>query len=191
MGLLDTLLMRTFGLPRGLLGRIGGRLMVRGKAQCGRWLIDELNLEPESSVLDIGCGPGVILGLLAEAVPHGRVVGLDPSVTMLRQAAKRNADMLARGVIELLQGEAESLPLDNSSFDVIVALNSMQLWNDPGLGIQECRRVLRPSGLICIGFTPEAREPSDDPEILVHAAGFANVVTKLGIGAKWTFAQRA
>ena len=107
MGLRNTLLIRAFGRPEGLIGWIGGRLMTRGKAECGRSLIDMLDLQSESSVLEIGCGPGVLLSLFAEAIPRGRVVGVDPSPTMLHQARRRNPDTVNRGQIELLLGEAE------------------------------------------------------------------------------------
>jgi hypothetical protein len=55
----DKLLMRAFGRPEGLLGRIGGRLMVCGKAECGRWLAASLGLADDASILEVGCGPGV------------------------------------------------------------------------------------------------------------------------------------
>ena len=189
MGLTEALLMRAFGRPEGLLGSIGGRLMVRGKAGCGRWLVDELALEQEASILEIGCGPGVVLGLLAAAVPRGRVVGLDPSSTMLRQARRRNHEWIKRGVIELLQGEAESLAVEDASFDYVVALNSVQVWRDAEAGLRECRRALRPSGLLCIGFTPEAGQAPANLHPLLREAGFGNIETKHGVGATWALAH--
>lgn len=96
----DKLLMRAFGRPEGLLSRIGGQRMVRGKTGCGRWLVATLGVADDASVLEVGCGPGVVLGVLAEAAPRGRVVGLAPSPVMLRHARPRNAEAIRAGRVE-------------------------------------------------------------------------------------------
>ena len=190
MSIRENLLMRAFGRPRGLLGRIGGRLMLRGKADCGRWLVDALDLPKDARVLEIGCGPGVLLGLFAQAVPEGRVVGIDPSATMLRQARRRNEQAIRDGRIELLRGEAEAMPVGDEGFDVVVTLNSMQLWHDLRAGVRECRRALRSPGKLCVGFTPEAGRPPGGMEELLRAQGFGPIETKEGGGATWTMAAR-
>jgi ubiquinone/menaquinone biosynthesis C-methylase UbiE len=185
----DKLLMRAFGRPEGLLGRIGGRLMVRGKAGCGRWLVATLGLADDASVLEVGCGPGVVLGVLAEAAPRGRVVGVDPSPVMLRQARRRNGEAIRAGRVELFGGEAEAIPAGDASFDVVVALNSVQLWHDRLAGFRECRRVLRAEGVLCIGFTPEAGRPPDRWEEGLRDAGLGHIESVQGAGAAWTLAR--
>src|SRR5918999_1935674 len=94
MGVLD----RAFGHPRGLLGRLGGRLMERGNAGQERWAVDRAMLRPGEHVLVVGHGPGVGLALAAAAVgPSGRVVGVDPSETMREMAMTRCAEEIAQG----------------------------------------------------------------------------------------------
>jgi ubiquinone/menaquinone biosynthesis C-methylase UbiE len=185
----DKLLMRAFGRPEGLLGRIGGRLMVRGKAECGRWLAARLGLADDASILEVGCGPGVVLGVLAEAAPRGRVVGVDPSPVMLRQARRRNAEAIRAGRVEVLGGEAEAIPATDASFDVVVALNSVQLWHDRLAGLRECRRVLCRSGVLCIGFTPEAGQPPEGWEDDLREAGLGHIESTEGARAAWTLAR--
>jgi ubiquinone/menaquinone biosynthesis C-methylase UbiE len=185
----EKLLMRTFGRPEGMLGRIGGRLMVRGKAECGRWLTARLGLADDASVLEVGCGPGVVLGVLAQAAPRGRVVGVDPSPVMLRQARRRNIEAIRAGRLELLCGEAEAIPAGDASFDVVVALNSVQLWHDRPAGFRECRRVLCRAGVLCIGFTPEAGRPLEGWEKALRDAGLGPVESVQGARAAWTLAR--
>lgn len=188
MDLRRHLITRTFGQPSGLLGRIGGRLMIRGKAGCGRWLVGALDFPADARILEIGCGPGVVLEVLARAAPKGRIVGVDPSDIMVRQAERRNATAIAGGLVELLPGEAEALPVGDAAFDVAVALNSVQLWRNLTTGLRECRRALRPKGRLCIGFTPEAGRPPGRLDEIVRAAGFTATKTTEGGGAAWTFA---
>jgi ubiquinone/menaquinone biosynthesis C-methylase UbiE len=185
----DKLLMRAFGRPEGLLGWIGGRLMVRGKTECGRWLAARLALADDASILEVGCGPGVVLGVLAEVVPRGRVVGVEPSPVMLRQARRRNGEAIRAGRVELLGGEAEAIPAADASFDVVVALNSVQLWHDRLTGFRECRRVLRRAGVLCIGFTPEAGRPPEEWEEGLCDAGLGRIESVQGAGAAWTLAR--
>lgn len=189
MRLSDKLLMRAFGRPEGLLGRIGGRLMVRGKADCGRWLAAKLGLADNASILEVGCGPGVVLGVLAEAAPRGRVVGVDPSPVMLRQARGRNIEAIRAGRVELLGGDAEAIPAGDASVDIVVALNSVQLWHDRLAGFRECRRVLRRAGVLCVGFTPEAGPPPEGWEEDLCHAGLGRVESMQGVGAAWTLAR--
>ena len=139
------------------------RWAAHGPRQGGerRWLAARLGLADDANILEVGCGPGVVLGVLAEAAPRGRVVGVDPSPVMLRQARRCNAEAIRAGRLELLGGEAETIPAGDASFDVVVALNSVQLWRDRLAGFRECRRVLRRAGVLCIGFTPEAGRPPE------------------------------
>src|SRR5438094_9511486 len=82
-----------FAQPTGLLGRLAGRLMAKSDAD-DRWAVDMLEVRPDDRVADVGCGPGVTVRLLAERASRGLVCGVDPSVTMLRQAAARNRQAL-------------------------------------------------------------------------------------------------
>lgn len=79
-----------FGRPRGLLGRVGGRLMATGNADTERHLVELAELAPDETVLVLGPGPGV--GLHAAALRANLVVGVDPSDLMLDACRQRCAD---------------------------------------------------------------------------------------------------
>ncbi|WP_199174693.1 class I SAM-dependent methyltransferase [Halegenticoccus soli] len=112
---------------------------------------DAVGEEPQR-VLDVGTGAGFLAGLYAE-VGHD-VVGCDVSEPMLERARER----AARDGFEarFTTGDAEALPFDDASFDVVT--NRAVIWSlpNPGLAVWEWYRVLRPGGrVVLFGNHPE------------------------------------
>lgn len=167
------LLMRMFGRPEGILGRLGGLIMARGNRDAAAQVIELLDVRPEDKVLEVGFGPGVAVQLLLQRVPAGSVAGVDPSQEMVRQAAKRNADALLSHRADLRQSSAERLPFADETFDKALAINSMQVWPDAGAGLREIRRVLKHGGKVALGFTVHSGQPREGVVELLGAAGFA------------------
>lgn len=174
MGLLNALLARTFGRPTGLLGQLGGRVMARTNADAVEWVVASLDLDPDDSVLEVGFGPGVGIEAAARAAPEGAVAGVDISGEMVEQARRRNAALVEAGRADLRQGTAEDLPFPDESFDAAFAVNSVQMWTDPAVGLRELRRVLKSGGRVGVAFTAHADRP-DDPASLLRDAGFESV----------------
>jgi ubiquinone/menaquinone biosynthesis C-methylase UbiE len=87
-------------------------------------------------ILDLGCGTGRNLPLLAA----GRAVGVDCSLDALRRARRRAAGA------PLVQASAEALPFRAGCFDTVVSGLVLCSVRDPGRGLAEIRRVLRPGG---------------------------------------------
>ncbi|MGW0227431.1 methyltransferase domain-containing protein [Actinopolymorpha singaporensis] len=150
MNLLMRIVDPAFGHPRGILGRLGGRLMVRGNAEQERWAVGSAELKPGERVLVVGHGPGVGLALAADAVgPTGHVLGVDPSDTMRRTAAERCAREIRNGVVELRSGTAEVTGAAAESLDVAISVNNIMLWRLDA-GFAEIARVLRPEGRLVL-----------------------------------------
>ena len=61
MSVMRNILMRAFGRPQGVLGRLGGIIMARMNADCGIWVSDLLEVGSNDSVLEVGFGPGMVL----------------------------------------------------------------------------------------------------------------------------------
>jgi SAM-dependent methyltransferase len=127
MGVARSILVRMFGRPGGVLGRLGGLIMARTNRECAVWVIELLDVGPDENVLEVGFGPGVGIQLLAKRAAAGYVAGIDPSVEMVAQASARNAEAIKRGRVDLRLGSAASLPFADDTFDKAVAINSMQL----------------------------------------------------------------
>jgi SAM-dependent methyltransferase len=86
------------------------------------WAVDQLAVQPDARVLDLGCGHGVATALIGERLRGGVVVGLDRSEKMIAAAAKRNAAHAAAGRARFVTAEIGDAGLGNHAFDNIVAL---------------------------------------------------------------------
>jgi ubiquinone/menaquinone biosynthesis C-methylase UbiE len=183
MSVAHSILIRMFGRPQGLLGRLGGIIMARTNQRCAAWVIDLLSIQPQDRVLEVGFGPGVGIALLSRAVSGGYVAGVDPSAEMVEQATARNAKAIESGRVDLRYGAVERLPFADHTFNKALAINSMQVWPDAVAGLREMRRVLKTRGSIALGFTPYAGQPkSGVPERLTAAAFTEAYVVETALG---------
>ena len=100
------------------------------------------------SVLDVGCGPGTVAAVAAEAVgASGRVVGIDLAPGMLARA-RELSDRLPN--VSILPMDAKALGFAPASFDSVVA-NSVVQFTGPA-SLLEWKRVLRPGGKLACSF---------------------------------------
>ena len=156
------------------------------------WVVDLLDVRPTDRVLDVGCGPGVAIELIAERASDGRVVGVDPSTVMLREAARRNRPAVRTGRVELRLGTAERVPYPDAHFTKACAIHSLYFWPSVEAGLHEFRRVLAPKGLLVLAVRtrhPEAGRfdpsrygltPEQIAEVTstLESAGFRDVSTR-------------
>lgn len=125
--------------------------------------VDLLELVGDERVVEIGCGPGVAVRLMAQRLPRGQVFGIDPSGVMLRQAAKRNRAAIARGEVHLRVGSVSQLEWEDAFFDAALSLNNVALWDPLRACLREVRRVLKPSSRITIGASQWAASGQEKP----------------------------
>jgi SAM-dependent methyltransferase len=138
-------------VPAGLLGRLGGHLMrAMNRAEQGE-VLDLLGPLDGRDVLEVGHGPGVLLGLLVRRGAR-HVVGVDPSTEMRRQAIRSHAAEIADGRLEVRPGDAATTGLPDAAADVAVSVNNVAIWPDLDAGIAELHRVLRPGGRLVVGW---------------------------------------
>jgi arsenite methyltransferase len=107
-------------------------------------------LERGEIVLDIGSGAGTDSLVAAQMVgSQGRVTGIDMTPEMLAKARAAAAEMDATNV-EFVEGEAETLPFEDESFDVVISNGVVDLVPDKDAVFSEIHRVLHPRGRIQI-----------------------------------------
>lgn len=119
-----------------------------------RRIVAEAGVRAGDRVLDVGCGPGRLTALAAEAAaPDGTAVGVDVSPAMVDRARARHGGPRCAFHV----GHAEALDQPDDSYDVV--LSSLLIHHlPPGLqaaAVTEIRRVLRPGGrLVVADFHP-------------------------------------
>lgn len=107
-------------------------------------LVEALDLRPEVSVLDLGCGTGNLEERLGRTTPDVCVTGMDGSEGMLRRAVGKCARY--RNVDFVLGDLSEPLPFADASFDCVVANNVLYAVPGRAALMAEAARVLRPGG---------------------------------------------
>jgi len=114
-----------------------------------RWrkaMVARVGAGPQERVLDVATGTGMVAEALVRR--YGcQVVGLDQSPEMLaRAAAKAQEDAELASRIDLVRGEAESLPFGDREFDHLTFTYLLRYVDDPAATLRELARVVRPGG---------------------------------------------
>lgn len=108
------------------------------------------------NILEIGCGPGYLSSFLESWFPTANITAFEYDVRLIEEAKTRTQN------VSFVQGNAESLELEENTFDVVISLHLIEHLYNPELMIGEVSKVLKPGGLFILA-TP-------NPE---------------GLGAKW------
>jgi ubiquinone/menaquinone biosynthesis C-methylase UbiE len=106
-------------------------------------VLELMELSPDENVIDVGCGAGWLVRLLAERVPEGRVVGVDISDEMVRRARRKYVELENTMFVV---GGADEIPWEANFFTRAISVESAYYWPDPGQGLREIFRVLREGG---------------------------------------------
>jgi demethylmenaquinone methyltransferase/2-methoxy-6-polyprenyl-1,4-benzoquinol methylase len=112
-----------------------------------RFLVSRVNVAPDATVLDVATGTAAVA---IETVRRNgcHVVGIDQSPQMLASGRRRVELAGLAGRIELREGRAEALPVDDASFDALTFTYLLRYVDDPAATLRELARVVRPGGTI-------------------------------------------
>lgn len=148
------------GYPAALLARVPD-----GAAESFAGVANPFSLGPLSpgeDVLDVGSGAGMDALVAAQMVgASGSVTGIDMTLEMLEKARGAARDMGAENV-SFVEAQAERLPFDDGSFDVVISNGVLDLVPDKDAVYGEIFRVLRPGGRIQIADVTIQRPVSDE-----------------------------
>jgi ubiquinone/menaquinone biosynthesis C-methylase UbiE len=113
-----------------------------------RKLISLLDIRENVRFLDVGCGAGSAVGEVARlAANKGLFYGVDLSPKMIEKAKGKFS---GKDNYHFIQANAESIPLDDESFDIIICTNSFHHYLHPDKALKEMYRLLRTGGKIYI-----------------------------------------
>ena len=175
--------------PTGAFGRlVMTRMLNRGNTPLTDETLARLELRRSNTVLDVGFGGGRALRQAARRVTDGHLWGLDFSPDVVAAGQRSLADLIAAGRLELLRGDVGDMPLRDALFDRIVTLNTIYFWPDPARAAGELLRVLKPGGLLAIGYSGAAKMreyplltdtfrfwEAEEVEALLQEAGFIEI----------------
>lgn len=180
-----SIVVEQFERPTGILGRVAGFIMRVRPSNRERNLraLTLLDIQPEDAVLEVGFGPGIAIERAAELASRGKVIGIDHSELMLREAQRRNAKAIDAGKVELLLGSAQRLPAFSVRFDKALAVNVYMFWDDPVAVLHRLRGLMQPGSVILLALQPrnlgatndDARAAADHMASALRGAGFENV----------------
>ncbi len=109
-----------------------------------REAFDALDLREGDTVIDIGCGNGLLTEDIARAIGQsGRVIGVDPSQDMRARASIRCAEF---STAQIVDGLADALPMHDQEADKAVAVQVLEYLTDIPKALREAHRVLRAGG---------------------------------------------
>lgn len=111
------------------------------------FLMRHLDIHPDMTVVDVGCGTGVYTRLMASRLHgEGAAVGVDLRPTMVAQAHEIAQEEGWGDLIAFVEGDALALPLPDACADRVFCNSLLWLLPDPAAALREMRRVLRPGG---------------------------------------------
>ena len=140
-------------------------------------LVDALENVPEPFVLDFATGTGRLsYALMSQPGFKGRIVALDLSQGMLEQAASKLSPYLDR--VDLLRHVSLPLPFPDAAFDVVCALEVLELFPNMDEPLAELTRVLRPGGIL---LTSRGTEESGRKAKVKSKTQFAALLERSGL----------
>ena len=131
-------------------------------AQSVRRLLNRAGIRPQDQVLDVGCGVGGTVRMLADEL-GARAMGLNISITQLQTARKL-------GPGEYIKGSVAAIPIRSNCLHAVTCINMFYHVSDHGTALREMFRVLRPGG--CFAFDDwvltESASEADQHELNQH-----------------------
>jgi SAM-dependent methyltransferase len=141
-----------------------------------RRLLRDAGLRRGMRVADLGCGPGMVTGMLAEIVgPEGDVVGVDFSGAQIAQARERTGDGVRN--VKYVEASAVETGLPRASFDLVYCRFLLMHLPEPERALTEMLALLKPNGILVCEDGELTSAGSEPPSALV---AFSDLWGRLG-----------
>lgn len=189
--------------PHGFWGALMIKKMNKGHARMTRWAFENLGINENDTILDIGCGGGNAVSILEKLAGKGKVYGIDYSSLSVEKASVKNKKAIMQGRVKILNASVSSLPFQDKSIDLATAVETIYFWPDLKNDFKEVNRVLKSGGRFCVvcemvkssdgtGAHTEVAEflklhylSQNEIERLFIAAGFKNITIRRDESSGW------
>jgi ubiquinone/menaquinone biosynthesis C-methylase UbiE len=132
-------------------------------------VLDLLGVQEGHRVLEIGFGNGRAAAEVVGRAADVRYAGVDISPTMVDEANRFNAALVAAGRASFRLASADRMPFEDANFHRVFAIGVMHFWKDAITPLREIRRVMRPGGLAVMGaLDAQSPPPFARPEFGFH-----------------------
>ena len=136
--------------PKGKLGNIQLKSMNKEHTPLALWNLKHLDIKHDDIILDVGCGGGININRMAEKAK--KVYGVDYSIESVKLSREVNRDLIGQGKVEVLEGDVQSLPFEDNTFDIITAFETVYFWPNIEKSFGEVKRVLKTGGTFMMGM---------------------------------------
>jgi len=127
-------------------------------------LIETLDLKPEETVLDLGCGNGRIAEYISDAT-GAKITGLDFASELIKTSQQRTADK--KGRLSYVVGNMDELAFEEGSFDAIISIDTLYFVESINATVKDLKRLLKPpTGRLAI-FYDQSIDPDESKELLL------------------------
>jgi ubiquinone/menaquinone biosynthesis C-methylase UbiE len=149
MGIMQAMF-KQFHKPTGWMAGLAGLGMNREHEKVWHWGLEHIAIAPDAIILDVGCGGGGAVKILAQAARRGKVYGVDYSEDVLPTARRVSRALVKQGRVEIRHGSVSDLPFPDNTFDLVTAFETSMFWPNLVDDLREVRRVLKPGGTLLI-----------------------------------------
>lgn len=138
--------------PNGMIGSTMINIWNQTFKPMTQWGLSHIDFTENDYVLDVGCGGGETLHVLANKIKNGKIYGVDISNASVKSAISRNHYFVGKEHVNVRKSDAAKLPFENNYFHKVTAFQTHIYWDQLEKGLMEMFRVLKPDGhaiLVC------------------------------------------
>ncbi|MCI5773628.1 MAG: class I SAM-dependent methyltransferase [Erysipelotrichaceae bacterium] len=136
--------------PEGRFGAWVLKGMNKGHAALASWGLNFFDIQDGQRILDIGCGGGANIARLLHSYPSSLVDGIDHSLQSVLVSKQLNQEAIIMQRCHIYQADVQALPLEDSSYERVIAIETVYFWPDIIKCFKEVQRVLSKGGSMLI-----------------------------------------
>jgi SAM-dependent methyltransferase len=139
-----------FRCPTGVSGRKVAASMNKGHWDLTIWGLKYVSINPDSIILDAGCGGGKTINRLAKRAFQGKIYGIDYSADMVEYSKQVNKKFVEADRVEIVQSAVENTGFRDEFFDLVTAVETYYFWPNLTEAFVEIKRILKKEGCFLV-----------------------------------------